>query len=99
MFGDIFFSKSSKLRVFLESKSTFPDALKCINPNASWNYPGGPVIKIPPFQGRRRGSISDKGTKIPQASQHVQTNKKTQVTYAESLRHRMETLETEANRQ
>ena len=36
------------------------------------DLPGGPVVKIPPFQCRGVGLIPGHGTKIPHAAQHDQ---------------------------
>ena len=36
------------------------------------DFPGGPVVKTPHFQGRGMGSIPGQGTKIPHAMQHGQ---------------------------
>lgn len=87
-----------KLSVFLESKSAFPDAIKSINPNASWNYPGSPVIKIHSLP-RQEAWFNPDGELDPTIIPARPNKQKTQMTYAESLRHRMETLKTEANKQ
>ena len=34
---------------------------------ASWDFPGGPVVKNPPSNAADTGSISGRGTKIPHA--------------------------------
>ena len=48
---------------------------------ATWDFPGGPMVKTPCFHCRGRGSIPGRGTKIPHATwrsqkTEKQTNKK-----------------------
>ena len=41
-----------------------------------WDFPGGPVVKTPPFNAENLDSIPDRGNKIPHAKWHGQMKKK-----------------------
>ena len=41
-----------------------------------WDFPGGPVVKTPPFNAENLDSITDRGNKIPHAKWHGQMKKK-----------------------
>ena len=62
-------------RAFLDEG--FIEYRKLSHKNYRREFPGGLVIRIPGFHCRDPGSIPDRGTEIPQASQHgqKQTNK------------------------
>ena len=41
-----------------------------------WDFPGGPVVKTPPFNAGNLGLIPDQGNKIPHARWQSQMKKK-----------------------
>ena len=51
-----------------------------------WDFPGGPVVKIPWFQCRGMGSIPGWETRIPHAVWHGQNILKKKITLYEPVR-------------
>ena len=53
---------------FLHKVAIKLTTLYAINISQSWDFPGGPVVKNPPFNARHVGSVPGQGTKNPQVA-------------------------------